>query len=142
VTKRCVFVADNFAAQVLLAAARAYPNECCGLIEGKDSQENWIVTAVHEAANIAEDPSRHFLIDPQAQFDLMRALRGKDTRIIGCFHSHPDGVAEPSRTDRAEAYETDFLYLIAAGAPDAGFTLRTYRFHDVDGFSAIDLKSE
>jgi len=127
------------AAQMLLAAARAYPNEACGLIEGRDIGEGFIATAVHEAANIADDPSCRFLIDPQLQFDLMRAVRTRDTRIIGCFHSHPNGVAEPSATDRAEAYESDFLYLIAGGAPDAGFTLRAYVFNDVNGFSAIDL---
>jgi proteasome lid subunit RPN8/RPN11 len=142
VTNRVLVLPDELAANVLLAAARAYPNECCGLLQGWDEGDGWIATAVHEAANLAEDPSRHFLIDPQAQFDLMRALRGKNTRIIGCFHSHPDGVAEPSKTDRAEAYETDFLYLIAAGAPDAGFTLRSYLFDAVDGFATIDLRSE
>jgi proteasome lid subunit RPN8/RPN11 len=142
VTKRSVLLPDDLAAQVLIAAARAHPNECCGLIEGKDTQQGWIGTAIHETANIAENPARHFLIDPQVQFDLMRGLRGKDTRIIGCFHSHPNGDAEPSATDRAEAYETGFLYLIAAGAPDAGFTLRAYVFDDVDGFAPTDLQSE
>ena len=137
-----LILSDELAAQVLMAAARAYPNEACGLIEGKDAEDGWAATGVHEAANLAEDSSRHFLIDPQAQFDLMRALRGKDTRIIGCFHSHPDGVAEPSATDRAEAYENDFLYLIAAGAPDAGFTLRAYVFSDVAGFAELDLDFE
>ena len=141
-TKRVLVLPDELAAHILLAAGRAYPNECCGLLEGTDAPDGWIATAAHNAANLAEDPSRHFLIDPQAQFDLMRALRGKDTRIVGCFHSHPDGVAEPSKTDRAEAYETDFLYLIAAGAPDAGFTLRAYLFDGAKGFAAIDLRSE
>jgi len=137
-----LILSDELAAQVLMAAARAYPNEACGLIEGREAQDGWIATAVHEAANLAEDPSRLYLIDPQAQFDLMRALRGRDTRIIGCFHSHPNGVAEPSATDCAEAYENDFLYLIAAGAPEAGFTLLAYVFNGVDGFAALDLQPE
>jgi len=141
VTNRVLVLPDELAAQLLLAAARAYPHECCGLLEGKDAPDGWIAIAVHETANLAEEPSRHFLIDPQAQFDLMRALRDKQTRIIGCFHSHPGGIAEPSATDRAEAYETDFLYLIAGGAPGAGFSLRGYLF-DADRFAAIDLRNE
>ena len=124
-----------------MAATRAYPHEACGLLEGRDVEQGWLVTAVHEADNIAEDPSRHFLIDPQTQFDLMRGLRGKDTRIVGCFHSHPNSIAEPSAIDRAEAYESDIIYLIAGGAPAAGFTLRAYVFEAVAGFSAIDLQS-
>jgi proteasome lid subunit RPN8/RPN11 len=142
VTKNSLLLSDDLAAQILIAAARAYPNEACGLLEGSDVGQGWLMTAVHETANIADNPARHFLIDPQAQFDLIRALRGKDTRIIGCFHSHPDGVAEPSATDRSEAYESGFLYVIAAGAPDAGFTLRAYTFDDATGFTPIDMRDD
>jgi proteasome lid subunit RPN8/RPN11 len=137
---RVLHLADALAAQILVASARAYPNECCGLIEGIDIAEGWRALAVHEAANIAEDPRRRFLIDPQAQFDLMRRLRDSPSRIIGCFHSHPDGRAEPSAIDRAEAYESDFFYLIAAGSPGE-FTLKAYLFRDEDGFSPVPISS-
>ncbi len=130
---------DELAAQVLLAAARAYPNECCGLIEGTEAGQGWIATAVHEAANIADNPARHFLIDPQAQFDLLRAMRGQDTQIIGCFHSHPDGEPAPSATDRAEAYEPGFLYVIAGGSAEIGLSLRAYRFDGPSGFTPLEL---
>ena len=92
-----------------------------------------------EAANLADHPARRFLIDPQAQFDLMRALRGTARRIVGCFHSHPGGSPEPSATDLGEAYESDFLYLIAAGSPDAGFTLAAHVFDGGKGFTPIAL---
>lgn len=114
------------AASVLAAAARAYPSECCGLIEGIETTDGWQALAVHEAANLADDPRRQFLIDPQVQFDLMRRLRGGERRIVGCFHSHPKGRAEPSDTDKSQAYESNFLYLIVGGEPDAGFTLKAY----------------
>jgi proteasome lid subunit RPN8/RPN11 len=139
--QRILHLADELAARVLQAASRAYPNECCGLIEGDDTPDGWRALAIHEAKNIADDPRRRFLIDPQAQFDLMRRLRGEDTRIIGCFHSHPDGEAKPSAADRAEAYETDFLYLIAGGSPDV-FTLKAYLSTDAAGFSAVTISSD
>ncbi|HXJ01783.1 MAG TPA: M67 family metallopeptidase [Micropepsaceae bacterium] len=131
---------DALAAAMLGAASRAYPAECCGLIEGDDAPDGWQARAVHETANLADDPSRHFLIDPQAQFDLLRALRGSARRIIGCFHSHPGGVAEPSATDRANAFESDFLWLIAGGSPDGGLTLRAFHFREGNGFSPIALR--
>lgn len=140
-TQRILHLTDEFAARVLQAAARAYPNECCGLIEGRDVPEGWRAAAIHESANIADNPRRRFLIDPQAQFDLMRRLRGADTRIIGCFHSHPDGAAKPSAADRAEAYETGFLYLIAGGSPDV-FTLKAYLFTDATGFSPVTISCD
>ncbi len=141
-SKSILVLPDELAAQVLLAAARAYPDECCGLLEGKDRETGWIITAVHEAANVAENPSRHYLIDPQVQFDLMRALRGKDTRLIGCFHSHPDGVPAPSATDLAEAYEPGFLYLIAGGAAEVGFSLRAYVFDERHAFTQLEMREE
>src|SRR6185436_19058180 len=105
-TGRTLHLPDELAASVLQAAARAYPNECCGLIEGVETADGWCALAIHEAKNIAEDPHRRFLIDPQVQFDLMRTLRDTNTRIIGCFHSHPNGDPAPSAADRAEAYES------------------------------------
>ena len=137
---RVLHLPDELAARILVAAASAYPNEACGLIEGADISDGWRAVAVHEAKNIAEDPRHRFLIDPQAQFDLMRRLRDSPSRIIGCFHSHPDGRAEPSATDRAEAYESDFLYAIAAGSPGS-FTLRAYLFRYEDGFSPVAISS-
>jgi len=139
-TARVLHIADELAAAVLQAAARAYPNEACGLIEGVDTEDGWRALGVHEAANVAADPARRFLIDPEVQFALMRKLRGSENRIIGCFHSHPNGRAEPSATDRANAYESDFLYLIAAGA-DGLFELKAYLFTDAGGFSELTIDS-
>ena len=99
--------------EILNAANAAYPLECCGLIEGFCKADAWHAVAVHRAQNLAVDPSNHFLIDPQVHFDLLRSLRGSERRIIGCFHSHPNGPATPSDRDRAMAIEENFLWLIA-----------------------------
>ena len=135
-------LSDELAAQMLGAAARAFPLECCGLIEGIRVDGGWRAAALHEAANLADEPSRRFLIDPQMQFDLMRRLRKSENCIIGCFHSHPGGPPEPSATDRAGAYEDDFLWLIAGGSAQSGFTLQAYVFSEEAGFARIDLSEE
>ena len=141
-TRRVLHLSDEMAAQILLAAGRAYPSECCGLITGVDAEDGWHALTVHETANIAQEPERHFIIDPQAQFDLLRKLHASRDRVLGCFHSHPDGAAQPSATDRANAYENDFLWLIAGGSPHTGFTLGAYHFHDDTGFSPIALAND
>jgi proteasome lid subunit RPN8/RPN11 len=142
VSERALYLSGELAAEMLGAAARAFPLECCGLIEGIRTEDSWRVTALHEVANMAEDPARRFLIDPQRQFNLMRALRSSETRIIGCFHSHPAGPPEPSATDRSQAFEDDFLWLIAGGSADSGFTLQAYVFTEESGFARIDLHEE
>jgi desampylase len=141
VSGRVLFLSDDLAASVLVAAARAYPAECCGLIEGIETEAGWQALGVHEAANVAEDPNKRFLIDPQTQFDLMRRLRGTQRRILGCFHSHPGGAPEPSATDRADAFEAGFVYLIAGGDPESGFTLKAYVFDEMHkAFDKVALR--
>ena len=139
---RTLQLSDELAAQILTAAARAYPNECCGLIEGASTATGWQALAIHETQNLSPKPKRRFLIDPQVQFELMRKLRGSERAIIGCFHSHPGGAPVPSATDRAEAYEPAFLYLIAGGSAEAGFTLKAYLFEEPSGFTSVEIRPD
>jgi len=117
----------NQAARLLGAASTSFPNECCGLIEGSRADDGWRVAQLHEMPNIADDPARNFLIDPQPQITLLRRLRGTGRTVIGCFHSHPRSRAEPSTTDLERAVDNDFVWLIAGGGPD-DFTFNAYLF--------------
>lgn len=80
------------------AARDSAPEECCGLLLGCEAIED-----VRSAANVAADPRRRFEIDPQALIDTHRAARAGGPRVIGYYHSHPAGPAEPSAIDRAMA---------------------------------------
>ncbi len=92
------------------AAERAYPKECCGLLIGA-GEDVVIVSHVVVASNLSDDPHR-FLIDPQVQFDWLRKLRGTQERIVGHFHSHPNGRAEPSEIDAEMASESGQYWVI------------------------------
>jgi proteasome lid subunit RPN8/RPN11 len=107
---------DPLRARVVAEARAAFPNECCGLLEGRREGETVHVTALHPAANLAESPATGFEIDPAVHFRLLRALRRTDREIVGCYHSHPNGRAEASATDRARNAnaEVAFVWLIAA----------------------------
>jgi proteasome lid subunit RPN8/RPN11 len=111
---RTLLLPAELRAELASAAQRSFPNECCGLIEGVDTAQGWRALKLHEAGNLADDPEAAFLVDPQVQFDLLRSLRNTERRIIGCFHSHPNGRPEPSARDRQEAAEDGFLWLIAS----------------------------
>jgi len=101
-------------------ARAAFPGECCGLIEGVRDGETFTVLALHPTRNLAKEQDR-FEIDPAEQFELMRALRGTDRAIIGCYHSHPNGLTEPSARDGGG--EDGFLWLIAAVDGAGAFSL-------------------
>lgn len=120
-----------------VGAATAYPEEACGLIVGRRGAQLLDVTRIEPARNVAEgDRRRRFVVDPQAHFRLLRSLRGTGEEVVGVYHSHPDGRAEPSPADAEMALEADFAWLIvgidpegetdigsfaATGAPHAAF---------------------
>ena len=107
-----VVLPDALRAQILREARAAHPHECCGLIEGACEAQMFHITALHPARNLADAPDR-FDIDPRDQFTAYKAARARRSAIVGCYHSHPNGRAEPSTADQAGAVEENFLWLIA-----------------------------
>lgn len=98
----------------ILAHAREQPGqECCGLLVGRGDDVVEIAQA-HKTPNIAPDAARRFDIDPQHQFDLLRGLRGTPQRIVGHYHSHPEGPAAPSGYDLSMAFDPEAVWLIVA----------------------------
>lgn len=91
-------------------AARAAPEECCGLLLGQGGR---IERAV-PTANVAEAPRRFFEIDPQALIDAHRDARAGGPEVLGHYHSHPSGKAEPSKIDQAAAAEGQIWAIASA----------------------------
>jgi proteasome lid subunit RPN8/RPN11 len=107
-----VYLPAALRAQIEAEAQAAFPREACGLLVGQRRGERIEIFLAHPAANVADRDDR-FEIDPQAQFTLLHALRGSGREIVGCYHSHPNGRAEPSGADEAGALERGFIWLIA-----------------------------
>lgn len=105
------------------AASAAAPKECCGLLEGVRDGGVFHVHALHPARNLAARSDR-FEIDAADHIAAQKAARANGCGIIGCYHSHPGGVARPSATDLAGAAQEDFLWLIVAGDAVNGFVYR------------------
>jgi proteasome lid subunit RPN8/RPN11 len=128
--------------EIASAANTAFPGECCGLIEGVEDGGNFQATVLYPARNLAAAPDR-FEIDPSDRIAAAKAARGRGHSIIGCYHSHPNGNAEPSPHDLAGAEEENFLWLIAAtdGVRTrlAGFVYRSPGFVEVGLSRVADL---
>ncbi|HVW75704.1 MAG TPA: M67 family metallopeptidase [Rhizomicrobium sp.] len=119
------------AGQIRNEAAAAHPGECCGLIQGLRDGDVFRATALHPARNRAAEADR-FDIDPRDHLAGAKAARAHGQGIIGCYHSHPAGRAEPSARDLAGAGEENFLWLIAAGEEIAAFVYSCGGFLSAD----------
>ncbi|MCW1382961.1 M67 family metallopeptidase [Novosphingobium sp. KCTC 2891] len=97
-------------AAMLAAAKAAHPQEACGLLLGRGNH----IESVHQAANVAPDPARHFEIDPAVLIAAHRAARAGGQQVLGYFHSHPNGLARPSATDAASAAGDGRIWAIVA----------------------------
>jgi desampylase len=125
-----VEVTSGAMATLLDEAVRAHPHECCGLLLG----QGLLIENATAATNIHPDPSRHFEIDPAALIAAHRAARAGGPQVLGYYHSHPAGRAEPSATDRAMASGDGRIWAIAAGR-----TVGWWR-DTPDGFEALSLR--
>lgn len=104
-------VTSGAIATLLAEAARAAPDECCGLLLGRADK----VEEARPAVNVAPNPARHFEIDPAALFAAHRASRAGGLQLIGYYHSHPAGHPMPSATDCAHASGDSRAWAIIAG---------------------------
>jgi [CysO sulfur-carrier protein]-S-L-cysteine hydrolase len=99
------------------------PNECCGLIGGRNGE----AVTLYRAANSEASPLRYNL-DPQDQFRIMSEMDEKGEELAAIYHSHTASPAYPSQTDINLATYPDALYLIVSLAegeePLRGFEIR------------------
>lgn len=88
--------------QIINHAARAFPQEACGLIfkTGYGYQ-------VLECANLSHEPEKSFLIDP-----MLYAVHAD--HIAAVYHSHPNRSPEPSVADIASAERCNMPFLIVS----------------------------
>ncbi|MGE0493742.1 MAG: Mov34/MPN/PAD-1 family protein [Vulcanimicrobiota bacterium] len=85
------------------AARAAYPGEACGFLVGEEEVEQ-----VWPAENLALEGYR---IEDEEHLRAQLRARRLGKRILGYYHSHPDGMAVPSQSDHERAWP-DLIYLI------------------------------
>jgi proteasome lid subunit RPN8/RPN11 len=96
---------------------RTHPLESCGVLVGRVSGGDRLVSAAIPCANARRGDLRsRYEIDPQDLLRIQREARARGEEIIGFYHSHPDGAARPSATDLDEAHWLGCSFVITAVA--------------------------
>lgn len=126
-------ISQQLIAEMVAHAREDLPNECCGMIGGRDGK----ATSVVRVENAAASPLRYEM-DPQGQFDALKRIEGEGEELIGIYHSHTRSAAYPSQTDVNEAVMwPEQVYVIVSladeDAPDVkAFDLADLKIADVD----------
>jgi proteasome lid subunit RPN8/RPN11 len=114
--------------EMVAHAREDLPNECCGMIGGRDGTASRVV----RVENAAASPLRYEM-DPQGQYDALKAIEDAGEELIGIYHSHTRSAAYPSQTDVNEARMwPEQAYVIVS--------LENEEAPDVKAYDLADLK--
>ena len=92
-------------------AKRCYPRECCGILLAQ-KEDISIISDVLRAKNAEkEHPRSKFILGYKAHLTAVELECLSDMLIVGYYHSHPNGCAQPSVLDVKQAFN-DVKYLI------------------------------
>ncbi len=108
--------------QVLAHARRDHPDECCGVIAGKDG----MATRLFEMQNAERSPTG-FTFDSAEWLRVYREIDDADEQFLVVYHSHTMTEAYPSRTDLAWSQQTEFEHWLLVSTRAETDEVRAYR---------------
>jgi proteasome lid subunit RPN8/RPN11 len=104
--------------QIEAEGVTAFPNECCGIIFGRDIDGQRMVEELEPVTNAFEEGEQYhrFSISGTQLMAAEKKCTGGSNggkMVLGFYHSHPDHPARPSEYDRAHAWPF-YSYVIVA----------------------------
>lgn len=124
-----IYIDNKLQQEMIQHARNQHPFECCGILLGQQSDHQATINRIIKATNIATgDQKQNYQIDWRTLFDTVRATRIESDRIIGFYHSHPDGSTQPSRLDMDSAW-VDHSYIIISTHSGDKYTMSSWRIH-------------
>jgi len=96
--------------QIEAEGSSAFPNECCGILVGRDVKdergERRVVERLVAGQNVfeADEQYHRFSIDPRVQLQAEREAAKEGKVVLGFYHSHPNHPARPSEYDREHGW--------------------------------------
>lgn len=109
---------------------RAYPEEGCGVLLGREDAGVREVVRIVELDNDRDD-SRHnrYVISPEQFLRAEQEARAAGLDVVGFYHSHPDHPARPSAFDLEHAWPW-YSYVIVSVAHGRVADMRSWRLRE------------
>ena len=126
-------IAQKLIEEVIAHAQADLPNECCGMVGGAGDEASVVIPVINSAAS----PLR-FEMDPQGQYNALKAIEDGGGEMLAIYHSHTKSAAYPSQTDVNQAVNwPDAIYLIVSlqdpEAPEVkGYWLKDLKIADAE----------
>ncbi|MCJ7831031.1 MAG: M67 family metallopeptidase [Dehalococcoidia bacterium] len=84
----------RYAEEIIDHAREVAPNECCGILAGKEGRALQLYRAVN-----AEQSRYRYDIDSQDLYRISTEVEARGWEFLAIYHSHPKSEAYPSPTD-------------------------------------------
>lgn len=123
-----IVIPESVREEVVAHAREGAPEEVCGLLAGTRGEDESQVEERYPAENVAETPRTRYEVGPQEQLALMEDIEESGQEVVGFYHSHPKGPAEPSVTDTAQATWPDRSYVIVSLGGSEGASVGSWRW--------------
>ena len=123
-------ISRAFADEMIAHSQQEDPNECCGILAGKDDT----VSNLYRITNATPSPYR-YVMEPQEMLNAMRDADANDWDITAFYHSHTHSPAYPSPTDVRMAQQSGWLgddvyYILVSLEDKANPQIRTFRIRE------------
>jgi proteasome lid subunit RPN8/RPN11 len=113
--------------EMVAHAREDLPNECCGMVAGRDGE----ATEVIRVENAAASPLRYEM-DPKAQYEAWKSIEDGGRELLAIYHSHTKSAAYPSQTDVNQAVAwPDQVYVIVSLADEDAPDVKGYFLKDL-----------
>ena len=115
--------------QAFAYAKHASPDECCGLIGGKEDGQ---AQSIYSLRNVAAEKTVSYEAAPEDLFAAQRQMRQRGESLLGIYHSHPRAQEPvPSATDVRLAFYPRAVYFIV-GLAGSQPVMRAFRISERD----------
>jgi len=115
----------RFVEEMVRHAREEDPNECCGLIAGKNGR----AVRLYRITNIERSPYRYYM-DPQELYQAYREMEERGWELLAIYHPHTHSPAYPSPTDVRLATWPDAYYILISLEDKENPVVRAFRIVD------------
>ena len=111
---------------VLFHSQLCRPRECCGILMTQDDETSQVDLVFWGENTDADRPESRYELDHRSHIKAVEMECLGAARIVGYYHSHPDGASRPSRRDKGKA--VDRVTYVIVGEEKGSVECTAWRF--------------